>query len=208
MSLPGAGSMKLWGAGLFVYLLLVLFYYLGPGRDWKGVLPLPPGFDGGVGASVRVTHDVRLIGVGRITERANVPMRRVDGCKHCVTGISRDRVGRRGIRRDGLVLIATVAPAGTNVNGAAISVKLTLKLGGVKGGAVITLHRPSLNPYFKVGKKTTKKKCTRILPVSGVGLRFANSFRTVASTRGVVSTLLSGCLCRGHSGNFKLGRIL
>lgn len=161
-----------------------------------------------VGSSVRVTHDVRLGGVGRITRDISVPHSRMRGCNHCVTGVPARLVSRRGIGGDGLVLIATVATAGTNVNGAAISVKLTLKLGGVNGGTVITLHRPSLNPYFNVGNNTTNKKCTRILPVRGVGLRFANSFRTVASTRGVVSTLLSGCLCRRRTSNFKLGRVV
>lgn len=143
-----------------------------------------------------------------MTRDVNVPHSRMRGCNHCVTGVPRCLVSRRGMGGDGLVLIATVATAGTNVNGAAISVNLTLKLGGVNGGTVITLHRPSLKPYFKVGKNTTKNNCTRMLPVRGVGLRFANSFRTVASTRGVVSTLLSGCLCRGRSGNFNLGRVL
>lgn len=167
----------------------------------------PLGLAWSVGSSVRVTERISLHGVGRVTAKLNVPHRRIRGCNECVTGVPVRLVSRRGVERRGLVLIATVAPAGTNVNGAAISVKLTLKLGGVNGGTIITLHRPSLNPYFNVGNKTTKNKCSRILPVRGVGLRFAKSFRTIASTRGVVATLLSGCVCRAHGAYRNLGRV-
>ncbi len=157
---------------------------------------------------MRVTHRYQLVPVRRITGGIGVPSRRLRRCNGFVTGMPRGLVSRAGMGGDGLVLMATVAPAGTKVNGAAISVNLTLKLDELKGGGVITLHRPSLNPYFNVGNKTTNNNCTRILPVRGVGLRFANSFRTVASTRGVVTTLLSGCVCRRQRRKFTLGRIL
>ncbi len=155
-----------------------------------------------------MTHRDILLPVDRVTTGVSVPVSLLRPCNGCVTGIPCAMVSRSHIQRRRLVLIATVAPAGTNVNGAAISVNLTLNLGGLKRGTILTLHRPSLKPYFNVGNNTTNNNCTRILPVSGVGLRFANSFRTVASTRGVVATLVSGCVCRRHSRNFTLGRVL
>ncbi len=159
-------------------------------------------------ASVRVTHDVRVGPVKRITRVVKIPRSEVRPCKERVTGLPLSLVSRGGVTGDELVLIASVSSAGAKVKGAAISINLSLKLGGVKGGTIATLERPSLNPYFKVGNNTTNNKCTRILPVRGVGLRFANSFRTVASTGGVVSTLLSGCVCRRRRSNFNLGRVL
>lgn len=159
-------------------------------------------------ASVRVTGSMGLHPVGRITTRLKVRRSRMRGCNHCVTGVAASGVSAGGFGGRRLVLIATVDPAGTNGNGAAMSMNLTLNVRGVNGGTIITLHRPSLKPYFNVGNNTTNNNCTRMLPVSGVGLRFANSFRTVARTGGVVTTLLSGCHFRRRTRNFGLGGVL
>lgn len=106
------------------------------------------------------------------------------------------------------MLMATVGPAPTKRNGAAASMNLKRTFTGLKGGTVVTLHRPSLKPYFKVGNKTTNNNCTRIIPVRSLGLRFAKSFRTVASTGGLLTTVLSGRVRRKGALNVSPERIM
>ncbi len=147
------------------------------------------------GSSVRVTRSIRVGPVARVTGITKVNSRCLRRCKGCGTGVSVSVVsGDAG--GNGLVLIATVAPAPTNRNGAAAAVNLTSNVGGVNGGIVITLHRPSLNPIFNVGNNTTNNNCTRMIPVRSVGLRFANSFRTVNTTGGLLTTVVTGRVCR------------
>lgn len=176
------------GGGLgayWFYLRVVCFLWGGLlGRTFKDIFVLD---------SVRVTHGSSVGGVARITSSVNVSRGRLRLCNGCGTGLSSSLLGElRGRGSNGLVLIATIGPAPTKRNGAAIAMKLNRTVGGVKGGTIVTLHRPSLNPMFNVGNKTTNNNCDRIIPVRRVGLRFANSVRTVADTGGLVYTVLSG----------------
>lgn len=146
-----------------------------------------------LGASVRVTRTGRVLPVGRMTTALSLARSSLGLCNGCGTGISVGGVGSLDRRTsNGLVLIATVGPAPTNRNGSAMAINLNSTLAHVNGGTVVTVHRPSLKPAVNIGNKTTNNNCTRIRPVRSVGLRFANSVRTVATAGGALSTLVSG----------------
>lgn len=144
-------------------------------------------------ASVRVTGRTSVGPVSSVTRGLNVDTSRLRFCNGCGTGLPLSLLGGcRGGRSNGLVLMATVGPAPTNRKGAAIAMNLNRTVGHVNGGTMVTLHRPSVNPIFKVGNNTTNNNCTRMVPVRSVGLRFANSVRTVATTGGLLYTVVSG----------------
>lgn len=148
------------------------------------------------GSSVRVTRRYRVLPVARVTRGTNVSSGCLRRCKGCGTGVSCGLLGRDSGGSKGLVLIATVGPAPTKRNGAAAAMNLTSNVRELNGDIVMTLHRPSLKPMFNMGNNTTNNKCTRIIPVRSVGLRFANSFRTVNTTGGLLTTVVSGRVFR------------